>query len=123
MSQQHIAPGGAAVRRNDRLIIELPPNPPPMLVEVVRVATDNSWADLRVHWLGGVMQCRRPLPLPEGVYTPYEWTDSDVQSGGSYGELPDSSDEFGPWTNNSSDESADSSDEFGPAARTATRNT
>lgn len=75
-------------RRGDRYILP-PPPPRPMYVEVVRVAADGTWADLRIHWYGTPRSVRRPLPLPD-LYTPSEWTDSDVES-------RDSSDEPADW--------------------------
>lgn len=98
------------IRRDDRYILPLPPDPPPMLVRIVRVAADNRTADIEVSWLGMSWRKRTPLPLPPGIVR-HAWTDAerdDQAPSDSFDEfLADSSDEF----DDSSDELPDSSDE------------
>lgn len=98
------------IRRDDRYILPLPPNPPPMLVRIVRVASDNRTADVEVSWLGMSWRKRTPLPLPPGIFR-HAWTDAerdDQAPSDSFDEfLIDSSDELP----NSSDESRNSAEE------------
>lgn len=69
-----------AVKRGDRYIWRHPATPEtPVYIEIVRVARDGSWADIRCCTWAVMWTKRQPLPLPEHT-SPYAWSEKDLDA-------------------------------------------